>query len=169
MYLQTKSNEDLIFSDEEKENYIYQDDQNLSCWNRYLLMYPHKCTLTILKEKYQEKWENAYLRVKNARASRALRQALDPDQYWFTSLAWLRFATSTKSQEQFLPPHDQILDPLLNLTLFHLEVSYLKCNRQLACAVSPHEPAPSQCRSFNFQRMNFVNFDEWLDIISSGG
>ena len=31
-----------------------------------------------LKKKCQEKWENAYLRVKNARASRALRQALDP-------------------------------------------------------------------------------------------
>ena len=33
------------------------------------------------EKKYQEKWENAYLRVKNARASRALRLALDPSQY----------------------------------------------------------------------------------------
>ena len=32
-----------------------------------------------LKKKYQEKWENAYLIVKNARASRALRMALE---YW---------------------------------------------------------------------------------------
>ena len=39
-----------------------------------------------LKKKYQEKWENAYLIVKNAKASRALRQALDPGQYWLASL-----------------------------------------------------------------------------------
>ena len=38
--------------------------------------------IKILKKKYQEKWENAYLRVKNARAPRALRRALDPGQYW---------------------------------------------------------------------------------------
>ena len=43
-------------------------------------MYPHKCTLKNLKKKYQEKWENAYLIVKNARASRTLRQALNPGQ-----------------------------------------------------------------------------------------
>ena len=94
----------MIFSDEKKENYIYQDDQNISCWNRYLLMYPHKCTLKILKKKYQEKWENAYLRVKNARASRALRQVLDPRQYCLASLAWLRFAMLAKSREKFLAP-----------------------------------------------------------------
>ena len=34
-----KKQRPLIFSDEEKENYIYEDDQNLLCWNRYLLMY----------------------------------------------------------------------------------------------------------------------------------
>ena len=67
-------------------------------------MYPHKCTLKILKKKYQEKWENAYLRAKNARASRALRQALDPCQYWLALLARLCFATSAKSQEKFLGP-----------------------------------------------------------------
>ena len=33
------------------------------------------------KKSYQEKWENAYLTLKNARASRALRQALVPSQY----------------------------------------------------------------------------------------
>ena len=47
------------------------------------------------KKKYQEKWEKAYLIVKNA--SRALRRALDPGQYYtihvarslnFTSLCW---------------------------------------------------------------------------------
>ena len=37
-----------------------------------------------LKKKYQEKWENAYLRAKNPRASRALRRALDPSHYWLT-------------------------------------------------------------------------------------
>ena len=54
------------------------------------------------EKKYQEKWENAYLRVENARASRALRWA--PGQYWLTLLARLRFTTSAKSQETFLAP-----------------------------------------------------------------
>ena len=31
---------------------------------------------------YQKKLENAYLTIKNAGASMALRQALDPGQYW---------------------------------------------------------------------------------------
>ena len=117
MFQRTKVNEKtrpLIVSDKEKENCICQNVQNLSYWNRYLVIYPHKCTLNNLKKKYQEKWENAYLRVKNARASRALRQALDPSQYWFTSLAWLCLATSAKSRKTFLgPPLDQILDPLM--------------------------------------------------------
>ena len=55
------------------------------------------------EKKYQEKWENAYLRVKNARASRALRWALDPGQYWLTLFARLHFATSAKSWEKMLP------------------------------------------------------------------
>ena len=62
---------------------------------------------------FQEKWENEYLRVKNARASRVLRWALDPGQYWLASLAQLRFAMLAKSRERFLAPPDQILDPLL--------------------------------------------------------
>ena len=53
------------------------------------------------------------MRVKNARASRTLRQALDPRQYWLASLALLCFASSAKSQEIFLAPPDQILDALL--------------------------------------------------------
>ena len=82
--------------------------------NKYFVIYPHKCTLNNLKKKYQEKWENAYLTVKNARASRALRWALDPGQYWLASLARLCFATSAKSRKKFLgSPLDQILDPLV--------------------------------------------------------
>ena len=46
-----------------------------------------------LKKKYQEKWDNAYLIVKNVRASRALRRALDPGQYWLAPLVQLCFAT----------------------------------------------------------------------------
>ena len=76
-----------------------------------------------LKKKYQEKWENAYLIVKNARASRALRWALDPGRYWLASLARLHFATSAKSRKKFLgkisekisgAPLDQMLDPLVD-------------------------------------------------------
>ena len=42
--------------------------------------------------------------VKNARASRALRRALDPGQYWLASLTQLCFATSAKCQKKFLAP-----------------------------------------------------------------
>ena len=118
MYLQTNLNEQIrpfIVSDKEKENYICSNGQNLSYWNKYFVIYPHKCTLNNFKKKYQEKWENAYLTAKNARASRALRRALDPGQYWLTSLAQLRFTTSATSRKTFLgPPLDQILDPLVS-------------------------------------------------------
>ena len=74
----------------------------------------HKCKLNFLKKKYQEKWKNAYSTVKNARASRALRWALDASQYTLASLTQLRDMTSAKSRKKFLgPPLDQILDPLL--------------------------------------------------------
>ena len=54
----------------------------------------HKLLVEKLKKRYQEKWENAYLTVKNARASRVLRRALDPGRYMLTSLALQRYATS---------------------------------------------------------------------------
>ena len=46
-----------------------------------------------------EKWENAYLILKNARASRDIRQALD--QYWLT---WLYCTPLKKSQNISRPP-----------------------------------------------------------------
>ena len=49
-----------------------------------------------MHKKYQEKWENAYLRVKNG--------------YWLTLLA--RWQILGKN---FRPPPDQILDPLLGI------------------------------------------------------
>ena len=57
-----------------------------------------------MHKKYQEKWENAYLRIKNARASRTLRWALETSQYWLTSLTRLHFASLAKSRENFRPP-----------------------------------------------------------------
>ena len=39
-------------------------------------------------------WENAYLSIKNPKASRALKRALDPGRKLLASLAQLRFATS---------------------------------------------------------------------------
>ena len=39
-------------------------------------------------------WENAYLSIKNPKASRALKWALDPGCKLLASLARLRFATS---------------------------------------------------------------------------
>ena len=43
-----------------------------------------------MHKKYQEKWENAYLRVKNG--------------YWLPLLARLRFASWAKSREKISPP-----------------------------------------------------------------
>ena len=47
----------------------------------------HTKCIKKLKKKYQEKWENAYLIVKNSRASRALRWALDPGLYYIAGFA----------------------------------------------------------------------------------
>ena len=61
-------------------------------------------------------WENAYLSIKNPKASRALKRALDPGRKLLASLARLHFATSTTfGLSTWGPPLDQILDPHLNL------------------------------------------------------
>ena len=78
-------------------------------------MYPNTATVKIWKKSYQEKWENAYLRVKNARASRALSCTQ-------ANIGLLRSPDSAllaKSREKFLAPPNQILDPLLpHLSLY---------------------------------------------------
>ena len=79
-------------------------------------MYPHKCTLKKFKKEYQEKWENAYLIVKNARASRALRWPWTPAK--IIQLTLLARSTSLRyvgkiSEKISGAPLDQILDPLL--------------------------------------------------------
>ena len=59
--------------------------------------------------------ENAYLSIKNPKASRALKWALDPHRRLLTSLAGLRFATSaTFGLRSWAPSLDQILDPHLS-------------------------------------------------------
>ena len=59
--------------------------------------------LKILKKRCQEKWENAYLTLKNTRASRALR-ALHPGQYMLASLALRRCAPSANIGTKLLGP-----------------------------------------------------------------
>ena len=50
-------------------------------------------------------WENAYLSIKNPKASRALKRALDPSHKLLASLAQLCFATSaTFSLSTWSPP-----------------------------------------------------------------
>ena len=68
-------------------SYIYFISSCTYFYIIYFVMYPHKCILKKFKKKYQEKWEDAYLIVKNARASRALRWALDPSQYYTVHIA----------------------------------------------------------------------------------
>ena len=59
--------------------------------------------------------ENAYLSIKNPKASRALKRALDPGDRLLASLTRLRFATlATFGLRTWGPPLDQILDPHLN-------------------------------------------------------
>ena len=58
--------------------------------------------------------ENAYLSIKNPKASRALKRALNPGRRMLALLARLCFATSaTFSLRSWGPPLDQILDPHL--------------------------------------------------------
>ena len=58
--------------------------------------------------------ENAYLSIKNPKASRALKRALDPGRRMLASLARLRFGYVGNFRPQKLgPPLDQILDPHL--------------------------------------------------------
>ena len=105
MYLQTKPNEEIKTLDFLRWR---KGKLHLSRWSESFMLkwifvnVPTQMYIKNFEKKYQEKWENAYLRVKNARASRALRRALDPGQYWLTSLARLRFAMSAKSREKFL-------------------------------------------------------------------
>ena len=53
------------------------------------------------KKKYQEKWENAYLRVKNARAS-----GPHSGPWTLADISWLRLpnSTSANSRKKILPP-----------------------------------------------------------------
>ena len=57
---------------------ICQNAQNFLFENRYFVMCLHKCKLNVLKKKYEEKWENAYLTVKYAIASWALSGTQSP-------------------------------------------------------------------------------------------
>ena len=60
-------------------------------------------------------WENAYLSIKNPKASRARLRALDPGR------KVARFATSaTFGLRTWGPPLDQILDPHLPFNIHHL-------------------------------------------------
>ena len=57
--------------------------------------------------------ENAYLSIKNPKASRALKWALDPSHRLLTLLARLCFAASATFSLRSWGPPDQILDPHL--------------------------------------------------------
>ena len=77
-------------------------------------------------------WENAYLSIKNPKASRALKRALDPGRKLLASLAQLRFATSAIfGLSTWGPPLDQILDPHLVLFAKVDKVFSLKKNKTL--------------------------------------
>ena len=59
--------------------------------------------------------ENAYLSIKNPKASRALKRALDPGHRMLALLTGLRFAMSATFGLRSWGPPDQILDPHLTI------------------------------------------------------
>ena len=78
-------------------------------------------------------WENAYLGIKNPKASRALKRALDPGRKLLASLARLRFATpATFGLNTWGPPLDQILDP-------HLRILNLPSLAKTPCCLCPRK------------------------------
>ena len=60
--------------------------------------------------------ENAYLSIKNPKASRALKWALDPSPRLLASLTPLCFTTSATFSLRSWAPLDQILDPHLGIS-----------------------------------------------------
>ena len=75
--------------------------------------------------------ENAYLSIKNPKASRALKQALDPGHRLLALLTRLHFTTSATFSLRSWGPPDQILDPHLNLVILSLEMSFLHALKNL--------------------------------------
>ena len=80
-----------------------------------------------LKKKYQEKWENAYLIVKNARASRALRAGPGPQPILacFTCSTPLPYVGKFSENISGPPPLDQMLDPLVLLPYYGFWKEYI--------------------------------------------
>ena len=84
----------------------------------------HRCRCQWWWQQQRHMMDRAWLHrlitkwAKNPRASRALRQALDPGLLKLTLFIWLCFTLSANSQNTFfLPPPTKILDPLLYTTL----------------------------------------------------
>ena len=82
-------------------------------------------------------WENAYLSIKNPKASRALKWALDPSRKLLASLTWLHFATLapfglrtwgpplTKSWIRTWATHPHLENPG-STTVEHLKCHYIE-------------------------------------------
>ena len=70
-------------------------------------------------------WENAYLSIKNPKASRALKQALDPSRKIarFARATALHYIGNFRPQN-LGPPLEQILDPHLDYLLASLPLFY---------------------------------------------
>ena len=74
--------------------------------------------------------ENAYLSIKNPKASRALKRALDPGRRLLASLTRLHFAMSaTFSLRSWGPPLDQILDPHLYIDTVYIFLIFFLLHR----------------------------------------
>ena len=74
-------------------------------------------------------WENAYLSIKNPKASRALKWALDPGRKLLASLRQQLSASAPGAP----PPLDQILDP--HLILFYEHNTPLEIVKLFSCLI----------------------------------
>ena len=84
--------------------------------------------------------ENAYLSIKNPKASRALKRALDPCRRMLALLARLRFAMSaTFGLRSWGPPLDQILDPHLITPQHDIYCSFCDYVMFFMHGVHPHD------------------------------
>ena len=92
-----------------ENNFIFSKIIRIFCHGniQFLLCAYINYWLKKLKKRYQEKWENVHLTVKNARASKALRRALDPGRYMLTwslaDISSLRSLSGATSHRPFPP------------------------------------------------------------------
>ena len=92
------------------------------CWNRYFLIYPHKCTLKKIEEKVPGKVGECIFHGQKCKSFQGPKVGPGPRpiSYGLLCLPDLLHYVSKISEKISGPPLDQILDPLLGLLTISL-------------------------------------------------